>query len=125
VEQDAASVSRSGKWWTVKSTVHSGGSYAYANASGASATFRFTGTGAKFIGPKYPHFGRLNYYVDGRYIATRSQYAARASYKQVLASVSGLAAGEHTFTVKWTGTRDSASHGTYIGIDALDVVAAP
>jgi SpoIID/LytB domain protein len=125
VEQNAKAVVRKGTWYTASATVHSGGSYAYAKATGARMDLTFTGIGVKVVAPRYPNFGRMNIYIDGRYVATRSQYSAKALYRQVIYSSAALPSGSHVISVRWTGTRDAASRGTVVGVDAFGVLSAP
>jgi hypothetical protein len=124
VEQTSTSVTRSGAWYTSSSSVHSGGSYAWAKSAGAQMNLTFTGTGIKLIGPKYPTFGRLSVYIDGAYVGTCSQYSSKALYRQVLYSKTGLSPASHRISVRWAGTKVAASHGALVGVDAFDVVSA-
>ncbi len=123
-EQNNAKVAYSGTWRTASSSVHSGGSYAYSSTKNSLSTVKFKGTAIGLIGPKYPHFGRANVYVDGRYIGTVSAYSRSAAYRQRLFYRSGLSADTtHTVSVKVTATKDAASRGTVFGVDAFDVTA--
>jgi SpoIID/LytB domain protein len=121
-EQNSSRVWYSGKWYTASSSAHSGRSYAYSPTKGSMSSVKFKGTAVAVIGPKYPHFGRANVYIDGRYIQTISAYSSVAAYRQRLFYRSGLSADTtHTVTVKLTGTKLSASRGIIFGVDAFDV----
>ena len=121
-EQNDKRVVYTSSWRTAFSTVHSGGSYSYSSRTSATATVRFNGTSLAIIGPRYPHFGRANVYVDGRYVRTISAYSATSRFKQRLFSATGLSSTTtHTVTVKVTGTRDAASKGVCFGLDAIDI----
>lgn len=118
-------LSYSGKWTPGSATVHSGGAYSYASAQGASATVRFRGTSIAWVGPKAPSYGRAQVFIDGvQQGATVSQYAPAVAYQQTIWSMSGLPEGEHTLRIEATGTKDAASSGTVIVLDALDIRGA-
>ncbi|MDO8963158.1 MAG: SpoIID/LytB domain-containing protein [Coriobacteriia bacterium] len=122
IEQSSARVVRTRTWYTVRAGVHSGGSYAYAKVLGAKLAVPFTGTGVAIVGPRYANFGRMNVYVDGRYLRTVSQYAAKPAYRQILYRITGLASAPHTVTVSYTGTKDARSKGRTVGVDGFDIL---
>ncbi|MBE0418176.1 MAG: SpoIID/LytB domain-containing protein, partial [Coriobacteriia bacterium] len=123
-EQDDGRISYAGGWVTGSGTVHSGGSYAYSNTAGSTIKLRFRGTSIAWIGPKAPSYGRAEVFVDGKTRGIISQYAASASYKQTVWSISGLPEGEHTLLIRVLGTKDAASSGVVIVADAFDVGTA-
>jgi len=117
-------LSYSGAWTTGSASTHSGGTYRYASTAGASVTVRFRGTSVAWVGPKAPSYGRAEVFVDGVSRGVVSQYASAVSYQQTIWSISGLPEGEHTLLIRATGTKDSASSGTIIVVDAFDVRGA-
>ncbi|TLM99049.1 MAG: SpoIID/LytB domain-containing protein [Actinobacteria bacterium] len=121
--EDSDSRARYGGSWTVfRSANLSGGAYRYAAKAGASATFAFKGTGFRWVTSTGPTGGRADVYLDGAKKATVSLYASSYRYQRPAWTVTGLSADTtHTVVVKVTGTRDRASGGTNVGVDAVEV----
>jgi len=121
VEENHASLSYAGSWHSATGSAASGGTYRYSGASSATVTFRFRGTGLAVIGPVGPTYGRFEVWIDGVRVATVSQYAAAYAHQRVVWSISGLANADHTVVLKVTGTKDAASGGTIVVLDAFDI----
>ena len=82
----------------------------------------FTESGFALIARTGPEFGRARVYVDG--VADEIDlYSPSTRYQQVVLRKT-LPHGTHTVKVEWTGTRNPASSGTYIGIDAIDAFSS-
>lgn len=123
VEQTDGRPLHTGTFSTVKTTSASSGSYLHANASGAKLTMMFRGSGVSWIGPETPSSGKAEVYLDGTLKATLDLYSSATQSRRPLYSKTGLSADStHTLVIKVLGTRRSASHGTYVGVDAFDVV---
>ncbi len=122
LEQDDPGVAYGGAWYTHTNAFHSGGRARLAMDLGATAAFTFTGTAVSWIGYRDQWSGLALVYVDGALGAVVDTYAASAQPQAVLFSTAGLALGSHTLTVQATGTHDVASGGSWIWIDAFDVV---
>jgi hypothetical protein len=56
--------------------------------------------------------------LDGVLVATVDLFAAATSPRQLVFQRTGIAAGTHTLQVRVTGTRNAASTGNRIDIDA-------
>ncbi len=125
-EQDAAAVAYTcpqyTTWYTGTYALHSGGTAALATNPECRAAFSFTGTAVSWIGDRDPWSGIARVYVDGILEATVDTYAATAQLQAVLFSTSGLGPGTHSLTIEATGTHTAASGGSWIWIDAFDVV---
>lgn len=120
-ENDDARLARTGTWVTPYTSAASGGSYTHSKVTGSTLVVPFRGTGIDIVGTLSPLFGRGEVLVDGVSRGTFSAYSPSVSYKQCLFSVSGLASGVHTMTVRVTGSADASSGGVYVGLDAFDV----
>lgn len=108
--------------WTLTTTSGpSAGSYRGSGATGATATFTFTGTRVDWITADGPDFGRAAVSIDGGPAVTVDLYRRTAAWQVVGRSVTGLAPGTHTITVRALGTRNRSSHGTRIAVDAFRV----
>jgi hypothetical protein len=118
VQQNNAAVQLSGNWYTNSNPNNSGGSAYLALVS--SATFTFSGTGARWIGFSDPWSGIANVYVDGVLKATVDTYSTTAQYQIVQYTITGLSPGTHTLKVVATGQHDSAAASSWVWVDAFD-----
>ena len=100
---------------------YSQGTAALSTIPGDRATFTFTGTSVSWIGYRGPDTGIARVFLDGNVISDSfDTYAANAPQK-TLFTLSGLAAGTHTLAIEVTGSKNPASLGVSIVIDAFDV----
>ena len=105
--------------WDVDSSSHaSGGSYAQSASAGDRITFSYSGTAVRLYGTRMPNGGRADVYVDGSRKGQADFYASSVQWRQRVFSAT-LPAGHHVVTVLVTGTHRSASHGSYVYVDAL------
>ncbi len=109
-------------WSTYSTGNMSGGSYRFASRVGPTATIMFTGTGFRWIAPTAASYGKADVYLDGVKQTTVSLYSSTTKYKQEVWSVTGLAAGPtHKVQIVPLGTKEAASKGVYVGIDAVEI----
>ncbi|MBI3621120.1 MAG: RHS repeat-associated core domain-containing protein [Nitrospirae bacterium] len=115
-------------WSTQSQGNASGGSYAYSNAVGDTASVVFTGTGVQWISAKSKDSGIAQVYLDGVLQGSVDLYQQggtlgqnNASYQQVVWSATGLTNTTHLVDVIVTGTKNSSSSNTYIAVDAFVV----
>lgn len=120
---DQTSVALAEVWDRDASTSASGGAYAANRLVGSSASFTFSGTTVSLLGRKAPDGGRADVYLDGVRKATLDFYRSTTQWKAPMWSASGLAAGTHTVKVVVLGTRQAASTGTWVYLDAFVVGA--
>lgn len=122
-EQTDRLLSYGGPWVLSSAAFHSGGSYDYLDATG-SVTAAFDGTGIGWVTTKDVIYGKATVSVDGEAPETVDLYSPTFKPAATVWSVAGLAPGQHTVTISWTGDRDPAALGTYIGVDAFDVAGS-
>ncbi len=123
-EQSHTRIIYSSGWTTYRSSKLSGGSYRYASRSGKNCRVAFKGTGFRWYAPKYPSGGRADVYLDGVRKARVSLYRSSIAYNQPIWTATGVSADTtHTVLIKVLGTKDAASRGTNVGIDAFEVQA--
>ena len=109
-------------WSTYSATSMSAGSYRFASRVGPTANVAFTGTGFRWIAPKAASYGRADVYLNGVKQTTVSLYSSSTKYTQAVWTVTGLVAGPtHKVQIVPLGTKDAASKGVYVGIDAVDI----
>ncbi|WP_238019863.1 hypothetical protein KZZ52_57370 [Dactylosporangium sp. AC04546] len=89
--------------------------------SGATATFRFTGTQVALRAVRDVDQGRMTVAVDGGAPSTVDNYAPARNASGVVWTSPVLANGAHTLTIVNTGQRNPSSSGTNIALDRADV----
>lgn len=117
-------VTLSGTWKAIP-----GGNYTLdviqqSNYVNASITATFTGSMVEVVTDKDPYRGRFEVWVDGVYKGDADCYAPVSSYEQIVWRSATLAPGNHTITVKVKGTKDPASRGTWVRIDAFRIYSS-
>jgi hypothetical protein len=106
-------------WTGVTDSTASGGTYRASPTNGATATFTFSGTGIKWITRKGPSQGIASVTIDGHTKGNVDLYATTSQgFSQ---RYPGLTSGKHTIVIKVTGTKNAASSGTSVAVDALIV----
>ncbi len=113
-----------GNWIKAANANRHNGSWAYSNSPGARVVVTFVGTSVDFIGGTAPSYGQVLLRVDGEPVTIVDMYTSGYTHNRKLGSISGLEYGEHELSVEWTGTKNPASSGTGIGLDALDIDAS-
>jgi hypothetical protein len=126
-DDSAATPKFQGSWSTdkgstgsISNTVH----FATAPQAGKAntVTFTFNGTEVGLVSTLGPDRGRVTISVDGGAAQTFDLYAAGALQRaRLVGSVSGLGSGTHTATVSVLTTRNAASTGTRVDVDAFVV----
>jgi hypothetical protein len=130
-EEDHAAVSAApaGAWARIGAEVaaFSGGTAGAANASGATATFTFSGTAVSWIGLKCNACGIATVSLDGAAPVTVDTAGpgapGSALASEAVFSASGLdPAASHTLVITVTG--ETSSSNAYVIVDAFDVAGA-
>ena len=120
-EQEHASVTYTGSWFLNNAAGHSGGSARLSVDPGDRATFSFTGTSVSLIAYQDEWSGIGRVLIDGAVAGTADFYRSPSRHQAVVFTASGLAAGAHTLVLEVTGTRNPASGGNWVWLDAFDV----
>lgn len=107
-------------WSPVAASKASGGSYAQDDLAGASVSMTFRGTGVTWWTVDGPTMGKANLYVDGHLVGSYDGYASSVVYGKSH-SVSKLADGLHTVTVKVLGTHRTGAKGSRVAVDRFTV----
>ena len=107
-------------WHRNPARVWSEGRASTSNQTGATLTFRFTGTSVSWIGcEKASAGGTANVYIDGvfvREVRLKESYPIEG-YQMTVFRQDGLANGPHTLMIEVTSRND----GPYVVVDAFDV----
>ena len=120
-EEDNPAITYTGTWNTYTSASCSGGAMKYSGEKGAKAEFSFTGTGIKWIVTKAKMMGKAKVYLDGVYMGLGDLYSSSPAY-QVVLQKAGLAPGNHTLRLEFSGQKNLRATGYYINIDAFEVI---
>ena len=107
---------RDATWGVAASPDAADGAYVLDDVAGASASLRFTGTGASWVTARGPSMGIAQIWVDGKFLRTVDLYARTRTFG-VQRSVSGLADGAHVMKILVLGTHAHASAGATVVID--------
>jgi hypothetical protein len=94
------------------------GSYRYSAAQNALASLTFTGDSVNWITAMGPAYGQAQVSIDGNVVDTPDLYAATQQW-QVVKSYPDLGAGTHTIQIKVLGTKNAASKGKTVVMDAF------
>src|SRR5213082_916737 len=101
---------------------YSEGTAAVSTIPGDRATFTFTGTSVSWIGYRGPQAGIARVILDGSVVTdSLDLYIPSEGPQEAVFTLPGLAAGSHTLTIEVTGSKNPASAGTAIVVDAFDV----
>jgi hypothetical protein len=122
-ESDAA-ISYVNLWTTQTLTGAYGGALKYAKGLGTEkATFVFTGSEVGWVAPPNKNRGQADVYLDGAKVATVDLYSASNKSRTVVFSKAGLDPSViHTLEVRALGTKNAASTGKRVDVDAFVVL---
>ena len=112
----------SGKWSIEKKYDYSASTISVSDDHFAKANFDFVGSGFALIGPKADDLGILHIFIDGKHVADVDQYSDKQQSLQELYRNEGLSLTPHRLTLKNSLTKNPATKGTRIAIDAIDVL---
>jgi hypothetical protein len=99
---------------------HSGASATLAMNGGCRATFSFTGTAVGWVAYRDEWSGIARVYVDETLRAEIDTYVSPQRAQASIYAISGLPAGPHTLTIEVTGSKNPASGGTWVWVDAFE-----
>ena len=122
IENDDTRVQLQGRWFLKSSAGHSGGSASLSMDANNRASLSFEGTGIRWLGLRDAWSGIAQVYVDGYLRATVDTYSATDQRQAVLFSATDLTPGYHYLSVVVTATRNPASGGAWVWVDAFEVL---
>jgi hypothetical protein len=114
-QETSTAIHYHGTWHTGSTTAYWGGHDRYTTATGAYATFTFTGRSFAWVNATSVSRGSAKVYVNGIYVATVNLHASSATYRKVVFAKSWSTSARRTITIKCVGT----SGHPRIDIDAL------
>jgi hypothetical protein len=106
------------RWQRTTNNAASNGYYSIADLGGATASIDFAGPSVTLHTAVGPKFGDVGLYIDGSLAQSDDLYASTLSFGHTV-TASGLGAGRHTLVVRVLGTKNAASGGTGVVLDAV------
>lgn len=119
VDDRSYRVSYSSGWGTYYGNSGYAKSEHFSEVTGSEAAFTFYGDRVQVFGARRNDLGILKVTIDGIDVANVDCYRAAAQYGVMLYESPLLSRGTHTVTVRVTGTKNAASSGTEIVLDAF------
>jgi len=119
-DSTSPTISYTGSWRSTASPSDLGGSIQFLSSSG-SAALKFTGTSVTWTSRLTASSGRSAVYIDGVLAKTVDGYSSTTRYAQTVFASAVLPRGEHTISIRHTGTRNAASAGSNVIIDGFAV----
>jgi hypothetical protein len=111
----------SGVWTVVQNSEVSGWRYSYSESEGASVTVKFNGNYLGWVTRKADWYGKVRLTLDGIDKGIVDLYSSTEMYQVTVWSSGLLNSGNHTLKIERTGTKNIASAGTTICMDAFAV----
>ena len=121
-EESDEAISYTGGWTNETNDVYSNGFGKYSAFKGSSANFSFYGTGFELYVPSNEQRGIMNIYIDGKLVATPSQYSKKSQQDKLYYSVYGLDNGSHTVKVEVAGSKESNSKNEVVIFDRVVIL---
>jgi beta-N-acetylhexosaminidase len=103
-QSSTANVTFTGRWTRTESSGFSGGATRHASASGATASYTFTGTSIGWVAAVGPGRGSADVYVDGVFRSTVNLHAETAATRQIVFAASWADHASHTIEIVVAGT---------------------
>jgi peptidoglycan/xylan/chitin deacetylase (PgdA/CDA1 family) len=110
-----------GAWDTRYSPLEAGGSAKEADFEGAAVLASFTGTAFELVAPTGPGRGKASVVIDGGAPQDADLFSATEQHRVTVFATSDLADTAHTALISWTGTKNEASAGYGVSVDAVRV----
>ena len=116
-EEEQAGIEYSSGWDRPWDSNTNGSYYRRTNNEGATATINFSGTGIKWIAPRFTNGSTAEVWLDGKLDAIVSLYNESNEYKKTVYQRTQLADGYHKLEIKCVGWN-------YIFIDSIVVTGS-
>ena len=99
IQQTSTSIRYAGRWATATSSVYSAGSTRFSKASGASASYTFTGRSVALVSSFLAGRGRVKVYLDGAYVTWIDLSKAPAMYRAIAWQRTWSTSRRHTLRI--------------------------
>ncbi|MGQ0467389.1 MAG: S8 family serine peptidase [Sporichthyaceae bacterium] len=122
IQQSAATYGQNSSWSTISVSGALGGTTRRSRATGATASYTFTGTQVAYVATMARDRGMAEVFLDGVSQGVIDLYASSTQSRRIVFSTTGLTPGQHTITVKVLNTRRSSATASYVDVDAFTVL---
>ena len=122
IENNNPAVSYTGIWYSNNNSTHSGSSAELASGAGSAVSLNFNGTGIAWIAYRDEWSGLARVILDGELKATIDTYLLPGQSRTAPYTLEGLPLGNHSLRIEVTGTRNLRSGGSWVWLDAFDVM---
>ncbi|MHB0977135.1 MAG: S8 family serine peptidase [Candidatus Aquicultorales bacterium] len=124
VEETSPAIAYGGTWTNISAGGASAFAYNLAGTGGETAAFPFNGTSINWVTLKGPSQGIASVELDGVPQGNVDLYQANFNWQSIGFRKNGLSPGAHTLEITVTGTKNAASSGTDVVVDAFDVLTS-
>ena len=115
-------VKYAGNWTIRENEDYSAGRASFSNVAGEAARLDFAGEGVRWIGKKGPDQGIARVYIDSMHQQDVDLYSEEIEPMVELFAASNLPNGPHSIRVEVGIVSNPMSSGTWVSIDAFDVL---
>lgn len=127
IKIDDTLLTYTGTWGTGTDVGTYGSSDRFSTVVGAKAQFTWNseaGGKASLIAKTAPHHGIATIRIDAVNVGTADLYSPTNAYGKIVFTSDLLTAGSHTIEILVSGTKNAASTGTVVEVDALELLGA-
>lgn len=118
-QETAPQITFSGIWTASAQSGAFGGGVKFATVAGAQATFHFAGRSVAWVSTRGANRGIAVILLDGTQVATIDLYASTTQPRRIVWAANQLSSGAHTLQIRVTGTKNGASTGRRVELDAI------
>lgn len=112
---------KSGTWLVVKASAYTMGQSTISNAAGSTFSVPFNGTQLTLVADKDPFRGVAEILIDNVSKGTVDLYQSNTVNQVEVWRSAILASGDHTITVRATGTKRSSARAAYVSVDQFKI----
>lgn len=123
-QDGSASISEAGSWQSSSDPGFYGGTVRRSTAAGATQTLTLTASDFAFVSTEGPNRGKVRLMIDGASQGTFDLYNSSTRLRRVIFAADFGAPGTHTIQIRVLGTKNGASTGTRVDLDAFMVMAS-
>ena len=117
-DQTDTQIGFNGAWASISDPSQYGGSKAYSNVTGSTATFQFRGSSVSYVYGIQNNCGIARIVIDNAVVDNIDQYSS-VPFGQQVSTYTGLSNGAHTLTIYVVGSSNPLSSGNYVIVDAV------
>lgn len=109
--------------WTLQALSSASGDYVkHAKTSGATAQFSFAGRNVAWVAPTEPGRGEAGVWINGAKVETVDLYSSSVQPHKVVFTRGWAASKSRTLEIRVSGTKNAASRGERVDVDAFVVL---